>query len=355
MPSAVRLRQLLALALLATAVVATVMLILVVRTNHGVPGLLSAGRAGAGSDVVARDFPNYHLPAPLPGPAQWTYLIAREPTHLADAAHHLDRPRYRLQAIGFPLLAWAAHPTGGGRGLVITMWGIAAAGVVLCAFAAAALASALGASARASRTLALVIPLLPMSVGAVALTTADALGLGLALSALSCDTRHRRTLASVLAVLAVFVQPASGVVLLGWAIWRGRASVLRIVAIPALCAAAWAVTLWARFSSTNDTLQEFSPLHGLASSLRAWALGDDRIAALAFTIAVVIALAVLARDGVRSPLGPILALQFLLIATLAATSLAGDWNAIRMTGPLLTIGVTALTVPRRLTRNLSVQ
>jgi hypothetical protein len=267
--------------------------------------------------------------------------------HPAGAAHHLDRPRYRLQAILFPLLAWAAHPAGGGRGLVIAMWLIAAAGVALCAFAAAALASALGASARATRTLALVIPLLPVSVGSVALTTPDALGLGLAIAALSCDARHRRVPASVLAVLAVFVQPASGAVLLGWTIWRGRTSVLRMLAIPALCATAWALTLWVWFSSTHDTLQEFSPLHGLASSLRAWALGDDRVAALAFTIAVVVALAALALHGIRSPLGPTIVMQCVLIATLAATSLAGDWNAIRMTGTLLTLGVIALAVPSR--------
>jgi hypothetical protein len=272
-------------------------------------------------------------------------VIAREPMHLADVSHHLDRPRYRLRAILLPLTAWIIHPTGPGRGLVLSMWLVAAFGVALCAFAGALLAQSLGASARATQVLALGIPVLPGSVGALALTTPDALALGLALAALASDVRNRRVLACALAVLAVFAQPAAGLVLLGWTVWRGRAAIVHMLAIPAACAITWWVVLEVWFASTHDTLQEFAPLLGLERSLRAWALGDDRIAALTFAVAVLAGMAALGLRGFRAPLTPAIVLQFFLLASLAVTSLTGDWNAIRATGTLLTLAVTAIAIP----------
>jgi hypothetical protein len=342
---AVALTRLLLLACVATAVVGAIVFTIVVRTNHGVPALLSAGRKTRGAELVARDFPRYAVPLPLAGPGQSLYVIAREPMHLADAAHHLDRPRYRLRAILLPLVAWALHPMGPGRGLVIAMWLVAATGVALCAFGAALLARNLGASARAAYGLAVIIPILPGSIGSLALTTPDALALGLALTALACNASDRRRLACFFAVLAVFAQPAAGLVLLGWTMWRGRRAIAHMVAIPAACAIAWWAILEVWFASTHDTLQEFSPLLGLERSMRAWALGDDRIAALTFTIATLTGLAALWRGGIRGPLTPAIVLQGLLIASLAVTSLAGDWNAIRATATLLTLAVTAFAIP----------
>jgi hypothetical protein len=337
--------QLLALSLVATVVVGVGMFAHVVRTNGGMPALLSAGTRSRGAEVIQRDFPSYHVPETLAGPGQLLYVVAREPTHLGDAARHLDRPRYRLQAILLPVLAWLVHPVGGGRGLVLAMWLVASFGIVLCGLGGSLLAQALGASPRASRCLAVVIPVLPASLAVLALTTADGLALGLALLALACDARSQKRLACSLAVLAVFAQAAALLVLVGWVIWRGRPAVARMFVVPTAFAIGWSTVLWVWFSSSDESLREFSPLIGLARSLHAWVLGDDRIAAATFAIAVLVALAALARHGLRSPFGPMIVVQVGLLAMLAATSLAGDWNAIRATGPLLVIGAIGSAVP----------
>lgn len=337
--------QLLACACAATAVAAILVLTVAVHSNGGLPSLLSPGSSTPGAEVLQHDFPSYRLPQRLAGSAQSTYVIAREPMHLADASRSLDRPRYRMQQILLPLLAWVFHPTGGGTGLIVAMWLIAAAGVVLSALGAALLAHELGASAKGTLALAILVPLLPSSIAVLGGTTADGLMLGLVLLALACDAANRARRATVLAVLAVFAHPVALLVLVGWTVWRGRSALARMVIAPASLAAGWWVVLRVWIASSPEPLRELAPVVGLVRSLRAWGTGDDRVAAAVFAITVYLGLTALAIQGLRSPLGPTIVLEFATLAMLSVTSLAGDWNAIRATGPLLVIAAIAVTVP----------
>ncbi len=76
------------------------------------------GAEGPSARVFLEDFPNAKLPPGLGHDGQQFYAIARQPLHPNRIAPDLDRPRYRLQRIAFPLLVWMIHPHGGGKGLI---------------------------------------------------------------------------------------------------------------------------------------------------------------------------------------------------------------------------------------------
>src|SRR5205085_2289525 len=102
-----------------TLLVAAFMLATVVHNGNQPLALLEPGRAGPSAAAFAHDFPNVVLPPGAGHDGQMFYAIARQPMHPNDAARTLGpNPRYRLQRIVFPALAWALHPSGGGDGLV---------------------------------------------------------------------------------------------------------------------------------------------------------------------------------------------------------------------------------------------
>jgi len=86
------------------------------------------GERGPSAAVFKRDFPGATLPLTVGHDGQQVYAISRQPMHLRAVVPALDRPRYRLQRIIPPVLAWALHPQGGGRGLVLAIFAVGFAG-----------------------------------------------------------------------------------------------------------------------------------------------------------------------------------------------------------------------------------
>ncbi len=340
-----RLRRVVALALLGTAITAGVVLRVNLDVDHDVVGLMTPGAESPAAAVIHHDFPGYRLHGGVGHDGQAFYVIAREPMHLHDAARWTDRPRYRLQRILLPVLAWSTHPQGGGRGLVLSLWTWAALGVALTGLGAALLAHSLGASRRAVEGLALLAPLLPAAFTTLDLSVADELALGLVLVALALDRMGHRRGALATAVLAVLAKEVMLLVLLGWAVRRGRRTLLGLVGVPALVAGGWWLVLRVGFSSSREPSEEFSVVRGLIRAVRIWFDGDGRISGVVVVASVAAGAFVLLRRGPRSPLGAVIAIQLALVPFLSAVVLAGDWNGPRATAPLLLLSIVAMTVP----------
>lgn len=345
----VRLRHVVVLALFGAAITAGVMLRLNLAVDHDVVTLITPGAQSPAAPVIRHDFPAYALHEGVGHDGQAFYAIAREPMHLRDAAQWTDRPRYRLQRILLPVLAWSTHPQGGGRGLVVSLWTWAAVGVALTGLGAALLAHSLGASRRAVEALALCAPLLPAAFATLDLSVADELALGLVLVALALDSLGHERGALATAVLAVLAKEAMLLVLLGWAFTRGRRVMLRLVGVPAAVAAGWWLVLRVWFASSREPSEEFSVVGGLVRAVRIWVGGGSRMSGVIVAASVAAAAFVLLRRGLRSPLGGPIAAQLALVPFLSAVVLTGDWNGPRATAPLLLLSIIAMTVPARAT------
>src|SRR5690348_7272434 len=102
--------RLLGPALASSVIVAIAILGLNARQGGGTPGLVDPGLRGPSVAVFRHDFPGKRLPDDEGHDGQQFYAIARQPMHPTAAARDLDRPRYRLQRILLPVLAWALHP-----------------------------------------------------------------------------------------------------------------------------------------------------------------------------------------------------------------------------------------------------
>jgi hypothetical protein len=341
-----RLRSIVLLALAGTAVTAGIVLRLNLDVDHDVVALLTPGAQSSAAPVLRHDFPDYVLHQGVGHDGQSFYVIAREPMHLKDAARWTDRPRYRLQRILLPVLAWATHTQGGGRGLVVSLWCWAAVGVALTGIGAASLAQALGASDRAVDRLALLVPLLPAALATLDLTVADELGIGLVVCALGLDAHGKKRSALATAVLAVLTKEVALLVLLGWALRHGRPALVRLVAAPAAVAVSWWLVLRVWFWGSHEQVYEFSFFRGLVESVRIWWHGDARISGAVVVVTVVLGIVAVARRGVRHPLGPVVAIQLAFVPFLSAIVLAGDWNGTRATAPLLLFAIVALATPR---------
>jgi hypothetical protein len=340
-----RLRRVVVLALLGTAVTAGVVLRLNLDVDHDVAGLMTPGAQSPAAPVIRHDFPSYVLHEGVGHDGQAFYVIAREPMHLRAAAGWTDRPRYRLQRILLPVLAWSTHPQGGGRGLALSLWTWAALGVALTGLGAALLAHSLGASQRAVEGLALLVPFLPAAFATLDLSVADELALGLVLVALALDRMGHERGALATAVLAVLAKEAMLLVLVGWALTRGRRVLLRLVGVPALVAGGWWLVLRVWLSSSREQSEEFSVVRGLIRAVHIWFDGDGRVSGVVVAASVAAAVFVLLRRGLRSPLGGAIAIQLALVPFLSAVVLAGDWNGPRATAPLLLLSIVAMTVP----------
>jgi hypothetical protein len=228
---------------------------------------------------------------------------------------------------------------------VLSLWTWAALGVALTGLGAALLAHSLGASRRAVEGLALFAPLLPAAFATLDLSVADELALGFVLVALALDRMGHKRGALATAVLAVLAKEAMLLVLLGWALTRGRRTLARLVGVPAAVAGGWWLVLRIWFSGSREPSQEFSVVRGLIRAVRIWFDGDGRISGVVVATGVAAAAFVLFRRGLRSPLGGTIAIQLALVPFLSAVVLAGDWNGPRATAPLLLLSIIAMTVP----------
>jgi hypothetical protein len=309
--------------------------------GDGISALVVPGEKGPSAAVFHRDFPHAQL-APDDGhDGQQFYAISRRPMHLKAVARDLDRPRYRLQRILMPVLAWALHPQGGGPGLAIADFLVAASGALAVGFGGAWLLDALGASEDRTARAALLLPVFPGVVASVGLATPDALALGLALIAIALDVRGRPRSAVAVAVLAVLARETILLVLLGWVLWRGRRAIWLLV-VPAAAVAAWWLTLRLTVPSTPYAVQEFQVIGGLVRSARDWAGGSDLAAAAVVVASFVLGILALVRRGLRAPFGAAIAIQLVFVLCLGPDVIGLSWNATRATLPLMVLAALAL-------------
>src|SRR5439155_12909163 len=171
------------------------------------------------------------------GRAFW--VLARDPLHVhaRQDAKSIDRPVYRAQRIGYPLLA-APWRLGGEYALV---WGLLVTNLVAIAFGgylAALLALDVGAPARAG----LAFALCPGVVAAVLLDASDAVALAALLAAMLALRRGWTGRALIAAGMAVLAKEPTILPLVGLALFAPglrRHDRVAVVAVPTAVATAW--------------------------------------------------------------------------------------------------------------------
>ena len=191
--------RLIGFAVAGTAIMGILLSVELHQTNDWQGGLVDAGPAAPGSSLMLTDFPDgseYHKEGNHDG--AYFYKITRDVLQPGVAAENLDRPRYRLQRILYPVLARMIHPVGTGDGLVWAMLAVNLAGLVLGGVAMGALSVTL----RGPPWMAAVFPLLPGCFFALRLSTPDALALAFTLGAIAASLRSRWWLAVLLGVAA---------------------------------------------------------------------------------------------------------------------------------------------------------
>ena len=307
-----------------------------------ISNLLLAGEEGPSVDAVTADIPDADLAPERGHDGQQFYAIARGPMHLDEASEHLDRPRYRLQRPLLSVLAWALHPWGGGTGLVVALLVVGVAGVLLSGVAAGALSHALGGGTWP----ALLVPMLPGAFGALRITAADTLALGLLLAALWAVETRRSRLGVAAAVAAVLAKESMALLLVAHAVTRRtRESVLAALAGVA-SAGTWWVALRLLVDSDVPQVKELTwPFGGMIVYVDEWLDGRNLIGAAMAIGSFALAFVALWRRGPRHPLFGPLAAMTALASLFAASVVALDYNAIRTLGPLLVLAILTLGTP----------
>lgn len=221
------------------------------------------------------------------GQAFW--LLARDPllVHGKELlAPYLDRPAYRAQRIGYPLLA-APWRLGGETAL---LWGLLTTNLAVVlggGLVAASLVSHLGAASRASMAFALS----PGVLLATLFSLSDALALALLLATALALSRRRIGVAVVCGVLGALTKESALLGLAGFALLAPRLSSRSralLFAAPAAASGAWALYVRWRLG-----WQVAAPLHELAPPFwgyvdawrRGWSLvGNWSDAVIAFAL-----------------------------------------------------------------------
>jgi hypothetical protein len=315
------------------------------RTVDHYGSLVVTEQSVPAAPILAAELGPRAVNARTPHDGAFFYVIAREPMDLNSAAEGLDRPRYRLQRILFPWLGWALHPTGGGEGLV---WALFAVGVV-GVFAGAVAMGALSTSLRGPPWLAVLFPLFGGSITSLRITTPDPLAVALALWAVFFGLQRKTGAAVALGVAAVLTKETTLLVLLGFTLWdRSRRGILVTVG-PGAVAFAWWV--WLRVTVPSGDVAEVieftTPLQGWWASIRHWQTGAELPGMSWFLLAVVVALAALARGGLRHPLGWIVALNLLLTIFLIGSAIAPTRSAGRTTLAMVAAGAIVLATANK--------
>ncbi len=338
-------------ALAGTTLCVTGVLLDVRRAGLGLPNLLPLARTGPAAAIIQRDFPHARAIGGRGHDGQQFYAIARDPLHLDRVSRSLDRPRYRLQRPLFPVLAWLFHPSGGGPGLIWALFGVGVAGLLLTAVSTGALVATLGARDLVAVLLAAVVPLLGGSLVSLRITVADTLALGLALSAVVLVVRGHLRLAVVAGVLAVLAKESVLLILVGYALWRRDRRAAVLVGVPVVVGLTWA--LWVRSFAParhDPQVMEFGlPLRGLVDGAHFWLTRPNLgvLPSVSVIVAVVLGIWALARGGLRSPLGWMVALQLLLLAVVSIRVLDIFTNAARTVMPLTVVALVGLLTEAR--------
>jgi hypothetical protein len=311
------------------------------RTSEAIGPLVVTERIMPAAAVLEADLGPRYVNPRGPHDGAYFYVIARQPMHPEAAAEGLDRPRYRLQRILFPVLGWVFHPSGGGEGLVWSLAAVGAAGVLLLGVAVGATSTSLGGPA----WLAALIPVTGGCTVSMRITTPDPLAVALALLAVACALHRRLLPAVLLGVAAVLTKESMLVVLAGYALWqRGRLGAL-LVAIPGAAAVAWWLTLRVVVPTVDgqQVIEFTAPFAGWMDSIEFWSSGKEPAGMVWVLFGLVAAAAALARGGFRHPLGWIVAAHLVLLVPLISSALAPERSASRTTLPLLAAALVVVT------------
>jgi hypothetical protein len=338
-------REIVRWALLGTTVLLALVLVDVARHGGNNPvSLIQPGTKGPAIEVVHHDFPKVQPPNGPGLDGQLFYAIARDPLHLDRAAHSLDRPRYRLQRPLLPWLAWLLHPSGGGTGLIASLFLVGLAGIVLGAVAAGVLGVTFG----GRPWLAALVPLLPGSYWSLRVTVPDAMALGLALAALALSVRRRPVAAVLVGCLAVLAKEPTILLFVGWALWRRDRSGAALVAVPGLVMGAWMAWLRVQLPGPEHGLGELAlpPLSGLAHAAgHLWA-GGHELVGMASSVAALAAGVLVLLVRRHHPLWWTTAVLLAFATVMGSNVIGMNFGGTRSNAALLLLAVIALATPR---------
>jgi len=317
------------------------------RSHGRLESLLQLGSASSAITVLRHDFPTVVIPPGNGDDGEVFYAMARDPLHLGQVARQMDRPRYRLQRPGYPLVAWVLHPRGGGRGLI---WALAAANAIGVALGGAAVALL---SQRAGRRpwWGLAAGALPGAFVTMRISCSDVLAAGLALLAVALFFDRRLLAAAVLALGAAMTKEVTLLVIGGSALAFVRTEPRRALAF-VLPAASGASILWLAlriaYPNAGHTYGEFAlPLHGLYDAFWYWHNTADIKPEATLLLTVTLACVAWRRHR-HSALAPVIALELGLCTVLAMGPIAAWSHGPRTLYPLGLMSVAVIaTAPLR--------
>ena len=345
----IRWRSVLIWALAGTAFAVVLTLVNLASTFDTLGGLVVAGPADPSAPIIARDIPGYPQAEAGRHDGREFYVIARQPMHPTSAAAGLDRPRYRLQRVLFPWLAWALHPSGGGEGLVWAMFAVGVLGV----FAGSVVSGALSMQLRGPPWPAVAFGLMTGSFISLRISTPDPLAVALAFWALWFLLRRKLGWAVLLGVAAVLTKETSLVFLVGFALWRRDRDALIAVAVPGFVAGSWWLWLRVLLPDVGNQVSEIvTPFSGWVDAARFWSHGYEMLGLVSFVAAVVVSVAALVKGGLRHPFGWAILLNLVLFVVLSASAIAPERSAGRTTMGALMLAIIVLATARHVPEDL---
>jgi hypothetical protein len=326
-----------------TVVLALVVLVDLERLGGNPLGLVQPGAAGPAAAAFAEDFPETELPADVGLDGQLAYAIARDPLPVDASASNLDRPRYRLQRPLLPYVAAALHPGGGGTGLVWALFVVGLAGVAAVAAGAGLLSTRWGGPAWVGA----VVAVLPGCFMSLRVTTADALGLGLALLAVALAARGRTGPAIVLGVAAVLAKEPAWLVLAGWALAHRTRRDAAVALVPAVVAGAWLVALRLLVPGAESLNGDIGlPFVGLVhAATDIWAEGRELWGLVGTVLGLALGALALGRRGLRHPLGWAVALNLAFVTVAGSNPLGTSFGGTRTSLALSALAIVVLATP----------
>ncbi|MCX7619862.1 MAG: hypothetical protein N2037_03330 [Acidimicrobiales bacterium] len=345
-------RRLLAAAFLSTAVCLAALAWNYRSTYDYMGGLVDAAPDAAGINLMNHDFPDGSQSKQGGNhDGAFFYAIARDVTDPLTAARSLDRPRYRLQRILFPLMARAIYPVGVGEGLVGSLLVVGTLGV----FGGAVAMGVLAATLRGPWWLGALFPFFTGSMLSLRISTPDPLAVALALGAIAASLRSQHHTAVALGILAVLTKETSLLLLVGFATWRRDRPGLWLAVGPSIAVASWFAFLHALELPPGrepEVIEFGPPFAGWLDAVRFWAnVPSNRDETLwylgAFNIwtATLLGITSVAWRGLRHPLAWPIVTQLVLLVFLTWIPLAPERNGTRTVLPLLALSVVTICTP----------
>lgn len=314
-------------------------------------GLVHTGPTGPTSALIATDFPDQAQFTYGESDGPMFYAVARDFWDLDRAAESLDRPRYRLTRPAYPFFGWLLHPTGGGDGLVVSLFVVNVAAM----FIAAVSLGSLSATLRGPPWLGVLVTLLPGAQMAVRIECADLLAVALMLAATVLLLRGRWVGATAVAVVAVLTKEPVLLTFIGLALWRRDRRGAIFVGVPIVLLGLWYVYVRLRFSDSGQDVIEFGPpFVGIVDSGRLlWSQGEHGYALLSFVGLVVLSAVGIARHRLGHPLMPALVLNLALVSLLSITPIGLARNGTRSVLPAMVLALVLAATPAQTWRRVA--